>query len=417
MPPSPTTMTSYTTKAGSAQGSETLGDVDEGGVLGRDLPEQGAGGGDVTGPLVEVGQGVPEPQMVGEDPLRVGRRPLEDLDGLLQLPLIGQRPGRDDPPLGHDLGPRRDRPELLPELLHPLVLPERPGDVHEDGMLLRRVGQPDKDVKFLLGGVPLPQPVIRQPQQFPQIDVVREQLPVGAQDPQRLVLVPPVQRPGPPDQRLLEPGPVPHRLRPLPRTGWGRRPALDRLAPPGILGLGSRLASRSLHDPQGRPLPAAPRHAPRAVRPTRLCRLVPPAPAPLGPPTRPEPRFRLRPRPVIPAWRPAPARPSPPARLFTPACTLSPPACTLSLPVRTLTPPPGVLRTVAATPRGVAATPRSPAAIAVGAPRPRAVGALGPPLRIPGVRPTVVHRSPPARRTRVRHRPAIQRAADAQEPC
>src|SRR3954466_11859562 len=59
-----------------AEGGEALGDVDERRVLGGDPPEQRPGGGDVAGPLVEVGQGVPEPQVMGEHPLRVSRGPL-----------------------------------------------------------------------------------------------------------------------------------------------------------------------------------------------------------------------------------------------------------------------------------------------------------------------------------------------------
>ena len=54
--------------------------------------EQGAGGGEVAGPLVQIGQGVPEPQMVGEDPLRSRRSLPQHLDGLLELPLVGQGP-------------------------------------------------------------------------------------------------------------------------------------------------------------------------------------------------------------------------------------------------------------------------------------------------------------------------------------
>src|SRR5687768_16033619 len=176
MPPSPTTMTSYTASGGSSEGGEALGDVHERRILGRDLSEQGASGGDVAGPLVEVGQRVPEAEMVGEDPLRSPRRTLEQLDRLLELSLICQRAGGDDPALGHDRGARRRGAKFLPELLDPLVLPERPGDVHEDWVLVHRVGQPDYDVKLLLGRVLLPEPVVGHPQQFAKIDAVWEEL-------------------------------------------------------------------------------------------------------------------------------------------------------------------------------------------------------------------------------------------------
>src|SRR5688500_6860629 len=97
MPPSPTTMTSWCRVIGgpSAQGGEALGDVDEARVLGRDLSEQGPGGGYVARPLLQIGQGVPEAEMVGEDPLGIARGPLQDLARLLELPLVGQRAGGD----------------------------------------------------------------------------------------------------------------------------------------------------------------------------------------------------------------------------------------------------------------------------------------------------------------------------------
>ena len=48
----------------SAKARQALGDVGEPGVLAADPVEQRPGPGHVAGPLLEVGQGVPEPQVV-----------------------------------------------------------------------------------------------------------------------------------------------------------------------------------------------------------------------------------------------------------------------------------------------------------------------------------------------------------------
>ena len=281
--------------------------------------------------------------------------------------------------------------------------------------------------------VPLPEPVVGHPQQLAEIDPVREELPVRAQDPQRLVLVPPVQRPGPPDQRLLELGAVPPRLGSLPGRRRRRPGPLDGLLARRLAGLLPLVRTPFVGRPavparwtmrsDGRLSPLARATASSATDRTvrassaarlssRRCRGTP------DPRNGPNPRFRLRSargRPdVSPRTGPALAGPH---SLHAGRHSLR--AGWHSLRRRPALSPrrPALSSRRARALRTVAATPRTPAPIAVGASRPRTIGALGSLFRIPGVRPTVVHRSPPARRSRVRHRPAISNgAADAQEP-
>src|SRR2546423_2549784 len=103
-------------------------------------------------------------------------------------------------------------------------------------MLLGRVGEPDERLELLLAQRPPSEPVVRQAQQLPQFDGLGMHVAPGPQDLERLPLVPPVERPRPPRQRLLEPGPVADRLRPLRHRRPTRRataaaPTLARPAP------------------------------------------------------------------------------------------------------------------------------------------------------------------------------------------
>src|SRR3984893_11376357 len=98
----------------SAKARQAVGDVGEPGVLATDPIEQRPGAGRVAGPLLEVGQGVPEPQVVrvGLGNLLVGAG--EERDGLVHAAAVGERTGRHDPSLGDDVGSRRGGGQLTP---------------------------------------------------------------------------------------------------------------------------------------------------------------------------------------------------------------------------------------------------------------------------------------------------------------
>src|SRR5580658_2872277 len=72
-------------------------------VVGVDPTEKVPGAGNVARPFVEVGQGVPLPQVM-EARLLDGGVALQELDGPREVASVGQRSGHDDPALGHDLG-------------------------------------------------------------------------------------------------------------------------------------------------------------------------------------------------------------------------------------------------------------------------------------------------------------------------
>ena len=66
---------------------------------------------------------------------------------------VGQRAGQHDPALGHELGRRRRRRQLLPELVDRRHRLRRPVAVHQHGMLLDRVRQLDERLELGRRGV------------------------------------------------------------------------------------------------------------------------------------------------------------------------------------------------------------------------------------------------------------------------
>src|SRR5215212_4996908 len=67
--------------ADSAQAGESVGGVGEAGVLGHQAAQEGAGPGDVAGPLVERGEGVPQAEVVLSRSAHVHGTGLEEGDG------------------------------------------------------------------------------------------------------------------------------------------------------------------------------------------------------------------------------------------------------------------------------------------------------------------------------------------------
>ena len=223
----------------------------------------------------------------------------------------------------------------------------------------------------------------------------------GPQDLQRLALVAPVERPGPPDERLLEPGPVADRLGPLRRrcaaTASRRSPPraapLARLTPVGLrrrrpaARCRARCAAPAACSPLARATASSAIdrtvRASSSLRP-RLGRSLPGAPSRCSPGTA---RTPVPPAPAVrrPDRRPAAHR-------------------TASIPRR---PPrsPNATVVIGLSPAGL----RRLSSTFSGATRWPATGALRSLLGMPRLRPPVLHRFPPARHPRVRH-------GNAQEP-
>ena len=99
--------------SGAVRPREALGDVGEPGVVAPDPVEQRPGPGQVAGSLLEVGERVPEAQVVrlGLGDLLVGAG--EQRDRLVEAAPVGERAGGDDPALGDELGARGRGRELL----------------------------------------------------------------------------------------------------------------------------------------------------------------------------------------------------------------------------------------------------------------------------------------------------------------
>ena len=194
---------------------------------------------------------------------------------------------------------------LHPQLVGPLVPPQGPERVHEDGVVDRRGGQLVERLEFLDGRRPLPLPVVGQPHELAEPGVLGHGLPVGAQETQGLGLVSAVEGFGRPDEHIGELRRVGGHLRPgAPPVALGGPPLLRLLGrgqAAGVLGH----ARRAPHQPQSRPLraPGGPLHGVFGGRPHRpvallglrpvpapgLVRLPPPGALPAGRSERPEP--------------------------------------------------------------------------------------------------------------------------------
>src|SRR5436190_3776407 len=88
----------------SVQAGPALGGVGEVGGGGGNAAEELSRSRGVAAPLVEVGQGVPEAEVVGLGALDPDRAFLEETDGAGNVAAVGQGAGGHDAALGHDLG-------------------------------------------------------------------------------------------------------------------------------------------------------------------------------------------------------------------------------------------------------------------------------------------------------------------------
>src|SRR5580658_7249014 len=109
---------------GGAQGEEPFGDVGELGVHCRHPGEQLARQGDVPGPLVQIGQDVPLPEVTVTGIAEVAGRPRrgEHENGLVELPDLGQVFGQHQAPFDEHVGRRGRGAQFFPELPDPTVM-------------------------------------------------------------------------------------------------------------------------------------------------------------------------------------------------------------------------------------------------------------------------------------------------------
>src|SRR5262245_973716 len=157
----------WSTAASSPQGPEPGLDVHEVGIVGGHEAEQLSCPRQVAGPLVEVGQGVGDAQVVELGPLGRLAAGGQEVDGLLQPALVGEGPGGDDACFGHQLGAGAGGAQLRPQLLDLVVPPEGPVGVGQHRMLLGRAGLGAERLQLAAGLCPAPEPVQREPVQLP----------------------------------------------------------------------------------------------------------------------------------------------------------------------------------------------------------------------------------------------------------
>src|SRR5581483_6192324 len=210
---------------------------------------------------------------------------------------------------------------------------------------------------LLLGQRPPAEPVVGDTEHLAEVGGVGMRIPIRPQDSERLLLVPPLQGPGPPQEGLLEAPAVAHRLRPLGRRHPGC--ALPDVALP------RRPAAFASRSPEGTETGLA---------------LLPPRTV-AGTP--------------VPGRRavPVPARPLPPCLAGATVLRRRPPSPAGGAP-RPPSPAGGAPRRAGMSAATGPATAEAavPAGIARPAASRRAVGALGSLLRVSGFRPAVVHR-------------------------
>ena len=111
--------------------------------------EHVTGGGQVPGPLFEVAQGVPEPQVIVAGLGHQLRLAPEQLERVVDTAAIRVRPRKHDPAFRHQVGRRRRRGQLSPQLVDPLPTPLRAIAIHEDGMLFGGVGHLHERLELL----------------------------------------------------------------------------------------------------------------------------------------------------------------------------------------------------------------------------------------------------------------------------
>ncbi len=112
----------------------------------------------------------------------------QERERLGQATLVGQRTGVDDAPFGHELGRRRHRRQLLPQVfdLSPPAL--GPVAVHEHGVLVDGVAQVGVGLELLGRSGVVPDAVLAEAGELADARRVGELLAQGTQDAQRLAL-------------------------------------------------------------------------------------------------------------------------------------------------------------------------------------------------------------------------------------
>jgi hypothetical protein len=285
----------------SAQPGEALGGVGQLGVDRNHPGEELTGPGGVADPFVQVGQGVPEAEVVRlGGPAGRDRAALQQGDRLPQVAPVGEGSGHHDPSLGHQVRPRRGPAQLVPQRFDVPRLAQGSVRVSQHRVLLHRTGQAYECLQVGRGLGPASQPVKREPGQLPDGADVGRLFDQWTEDAPRLLEPVPFEGPRRVDKEPLDPGrpTLPHGLGDLGHHRRRRFPA-GRSPGSGRLRLGTARVGLVLPHPHVRlPRGRSPsfRYIPAGTGPLLLCRSAHLARAPPGntAPPRPVNRFRRR---------------------------------------------------------------------------------------------------------------------------
>lgn len=119
----------------------------------------------IAGSIIEIGQGVPLPEVM--KPEAFGRRgPFEQLDGATQVTLVGQGPGGDDAPLGHQFGRWRGLAKLVPQRRHRVVSLHGPIAVGQHRVLVVGTGDGPERLELARRLTPPFEPIEAEPMQL-----------------------------------------------------------------------------------------------------------------------------------------------------------------------------------------------------------------------------------------------------------
>ncbi len=114
--------------------------------------------------------------------------PREHRDRLAHPAPVREAAGHHDPALGDDVRRRRGLPELVPELLDPVVALQRAVAVHQRRVLVHRATEGDVRLELVGRQLVAAAAVERDPEQLPDRGRLRERGPQWPQQPQRVLL-------------------------------------------------------------------------------------------------------------------------------------------------------------------------------------------------------------------------------------
>jgi hypothetical protein len=134
-------------------------------VLGNAL-EQRPGGREVTGPLIEVRQGVRPTEVVVAGTRWPAPTTSQQTDRFAKSVLICQRTSRHDPAFNHQCRIRRCITQFLPQGHHFAMTTQSPITIRQNGVLLHRTSQLAECLKFLDSRAPASLPVATEPEEF-----------------------------------------------------------------------------------------------------------------------------------------------------------------------------------------------------------------------------------------------------------